>query len=384
MAGKTVGILGAGVGGIVVANTLRRSLSSSACSIALIDRHPDHYFPSSYLWAINGRRTLEDLHRPLASLRRKHIEVVTGEIEAIDPSCRSVTVDGAKGEFDHLVVALGADLAHGAIPGLAECHTFYTFDGVARLREAIESFAGGPILIVITGTPYRCPDAPYEAAFLLDEVLRRRGLRPKSTIELVTVEPELMPVAGISVATAISRLLAERDVKYTPGTRLINVNHKRRLATFTDGTQRPFELIIVVPPLVVPKVVELSGLKSATGWISAGPMTLQTMYEYVYAIGDVTSVLLANNTYLPKLGVFARQEAEVVAHNIAAAIEGGDVEERYYGFAGCFLETGGGRAAGLTGDFYAKPAPKVKLSRPTRRRHWAKVWYTRSWWNNWL
>ena len=44
-------------------------------------------------------------------------------------------------DADVLVVALGADLAPGATPGLDECgHEFYSPDGAARVRDLLPAF----------------------------------------------------------------------------------------------------------------------------------------------------------------------------------------------------------------------------------------------------
>lgn len=380
---ETVGILGAGAGGLVTANVLRKALGGPN-SITLIDRESDHYFPPSYLWAITGERDPAELHRPLEVLSRRGIDLVRGEIEAIEPEDRAVVVGGKRMTFDYLVLSLGADLKTDAIPGLQECHTFYSFQGTSRLRDAVRKFEGGPVLIVVTAMPYKCPAAPYEAAFLIDDLLRRYDLRSRPPIEIITVEPQPMPVAGPVIGKAVSDMLAARDITYTPNTKLMAVDHERRLATFADGDQRSFELIIAVPPHVAPQVVLASGLCDDTGWIPVDPTTLATRAECVYAIGDVTAIRLPNGKFLPKAGVFAHYQAEVVAKNIAAEIGGSEPEHRYEGYGQCFLEIGRGRAGYASGNFYAEPDPDVRLKKPSMWNHWGKIMFEKFWWRKWL
>lgn len=45
----------------------------------------------------------------------------------------------------------------------------------------------------------------------------------------------------------------------------------------------------------------------------------------------------------------------------------------------CWVELGGGRAAFAEGDFYASPAPAVRLRSPGRHWHLGKVLFERSW-----
>ncbi len=383
MAGKTVGVLGAGAGGLVGANVLRRLLGRDH-SVVLVDRSTDHFFPPAYLWAATGRRQMDDLHRPLAPLSRKGIELVTGEIGAINPKHKAVTVGDTRMEFDYMLLALGADMALDTTPGLAECHSFYTFDALSRLREAVATFAGGPILIAVADTPFKYSAAAYEAAFLLDDLLRRRGLRDASPIELVTVETGPLSAGGNPVGDIVDKMMEQRGIGYTTGLRLLAIDHGRRLATFSDTTQKPFELILTVPSVRAPEVVLNSGLASETGWISTGMGTMATMFEDVYAVGDVASVRLPNGAYLPKTAFFAYHEAQIAAANIAELVQGQPATHQYRGKGTFFLEVGEGKAAVITGTFYDKPAPKLKLKGPSRRYLWAKTLSERRWWRNWL
>ena len=73
----------------------------------------------------------------------------------------------------------------------------------------------------------------------------------------------------------------------------------------------PYDLFLGVPKHKVPPVVEASGL-AVDGWIPVDPLSLQTPFADVYAVGDVTSV------GTPKAGVFAEGQALVAAERIAA------------------------------------------------------------------
>lgn len=47
-------------------------------------------------------------------------------------------------------------------------------------------FSGGRIVVAVTALPFKCPAAPYEAALLIDAVLRERGLRGASEMDVYT------------------------------------------------------------------------------------------------------------------------------------------------------------------------------------------------------
>ena len=97
---------------------------------------------------------------------------------SIDPDRKSVVTDRGVHDGDVLVVALGADLDVGATPGLQEAgHEFYSTDGASQLTDTVAGFDGGDIVIAVLGRFFKCPPAPYETAFMLHDLLTRRGVR---------------------------------------------------------------------------------------------------------------------------------------------------------------------------------------------------------------
>jgi sulfide:quinone oxidoreductase len=104
----------------------------------------------------------------------------------------------------------------------------------------------------------------------------------------------------------------------------------------------------------------------------------------VGAVGDATSIPLQLGKPLPKAGVFAHAQAEVVARNIAREVTGRGAPAAFDGHGECFVETGGGRAGFGAGDFYAEPLPRVALRQPARRWHLGKVLLEKSWLWRWF
>ena len=65
--------------------------------------------------------------------------------------------------------------------------TFYTPEGAAALRAALERFDGGRLVVNLVDMPIKCPVAPLEFAFLADWYFRERGIRDR--VELVFSTP---------------------------------------------------------------------------------------------------------------------------------------------------------------------------------------------------
>ncbi len=364
-------ILGGGIGGVVAANSLRRRLPRNH-GIVVVDREPTFALAASFLWVMTGARRPEQVSRPLERLRRKGIEVVRGEVARIDPARREAVVSGNTLRGDHLVVALGAEFALDAIPGLAEAgHTFCTLDGATRLRDALARFRSGRIVILTAAPASKCPAAPYEAAMLIEADCRRRGIRGAVEISLYSAEPGPMGVAGPEVSKAVRGMVEQRGIVYRPEHQIARAGGGQ--VEFTNGTRAGYDLLVYVPPIRPPRALAASGLVDESGWVRVDKETMETRFPGVHAVGDATLIPLSIGKPLPRAGAFAHAQAEVVARNVARALGGKGHAARYDGHASCFIETGGGKAGYGAGNFYADPRPAVKVHPPGRFWHAGKV-----------
>jgi sulfide:quinone oxidoreductase len=381
LSAQTVLILGGGIGGVATANRLRKNLGRQH-RIVLVNREADFAFAASYLWVMNGSRRPDQVTRPLKRLERRGIEVVIGDVESIEPSSRTVTISGQNYYADHLVVSLGAEWATERINGLAEHgHTFVTLSGAQLLKTELERIESGHITVITAAPLYKCPAAPYEAALLIDAGLRSRGVRDRVKLSVRSAEPAPMPVAGKNVSEAVKGILLSREIDYRSGIQVTAVEQGR---LHFGAEEERTDLLVYMPPIVAPKVIADSSLAQTDGWIYANANTLTTEFENVYAIGDNTHIVLAIGKPLPRAGVFAHGEAHAVADSILAKITGKGSEGRFDGHGGCFIETGNGRAAYGSGNFYADPAPAIVMKAPSRSGHWGKVAFEWNVMKRWL
>lgn len=380
--GRRVLVLGGGVGGVVTAVELRKKLPDHH-DVILVDKQPDHVFAPSLLWLLVGDRTASSISRPLARLSKRGIEVVTGEVENIDPEAREVTVDGQVIEADFLVISLGAELAPDAIPGLAEAgHNFYELPGAESLSDALAAFAGGKVVVLTAAPAYKCPAAPYEAAMLIADHCRKRGIGEATEIDLYAAEPGPLGVAGPEVSAGVRQMVEERGIGYHPEHQVVSA-HEDHLE-FIGGAKASFDLLAYVPPHRAPQVVRAAGLVDDSGWVPVDRNKMETRFPNVYAIGDITGIPLASGKALPMAGVFAHGQAEVVAQNIAWSITGKGKLTEFKGSGECFIETGEGKAGFGRGNFYAEPDPRIKLHKVAKRYHAGKVVFEKNWLRKWF
>ena len=388
MTNKTVVVLGGGVGGLSVANDLRRRLGRKH-DVLVVDKTGGHVFWPSLLWLQVGLREPNVITKKLERLLKKGIDVVRGEVESIDPATKRVGVGGKIIDSDYLVVSLGAQLAPGKVPGLEEAgHNLYSLEGSIAVWDFCRGMGGEPrgtkLTVLVAGMPFKCPAAPYEAAMLLAHHAQNKHPETQASISLYSPEPGPMGVAGPVVSAGVKGMLAQRGVDYYPKHQIEKVDPGARILTFENGVEVSYDFLAYVPPHVVPKVVCEAGLAESGGWISVDRESMETRFPGVFAIGDNTSIPLEMGLPLPKAGVFAHRQAQAVAKTIAARINGRGREGTFDGHGLCFVETGGGRAGFGGGDFYALPLPQVKFHEPSRRWHLAKVLFEKRWMKRWF
>ena len=350
-------VLGAGFGGLELSATLSAALGPDA-DIILMDQAEGFVFGFSKLDVMFGKRMPAQVFHPYKDIDKPGLRFVRTAIGSIDPQAKRVDTDEGSFAGDIIVVALGADLDPSATPGLTEAgHEFYTNQGAFAVRDVLEQFGGGRVIVGVTSTPFKCPPAPSETALLLHDYLIARGLRRDSAIALVMPLPAPIPPSP-PASRALLAAFAERGIAWHPDRLVDRLDPGRKVAVFSDGTEMPFDLFLGVPRHTVPPVIEESGL-AVDGWVPVNPLTLETEFPDVYALGDVASV------GTPKAGVFSEGQALVVASQIISRLRGTPGAVTYDGRGTCYLEFGQNLVGRVNVTFLPGQAPFGDLEGPS-------------------
>jgi len=373
-------ILGGGFGGLAAANELRENLPQDI-RITVIDRKDWFMMDLVKLWIINGTREFELSKRPLENITKKGIEFVNEDVKKIDPIGKLVRTKYRQFHYDYLIIALGVELAPEQIPGLRENGLIlYDINDVPKIRDSIRQIKSGKIIMAITGLPYKCPPAPFEAALLIRSILEETGVSNSVQIDFYSPTPITLPAGGPQVSEEIFQILKSKKIEFHGNYKTISVEPSK--IKFENG-DTDFDIFIVVPPHKVPSVVIESGFAENGKFIEVDK-TCKTKYDNVYAIGDVNQIMVKDKISVPKAGIFAEAEGVTVARNIISLIKNELEMATFDGKGGCFLETGKGTAGYIQVDMFAAPDPITQLKSSTTEYFFEKEKFEEERLKKWL
>jgi sulfide:quinone oxidoreductase len=386
---KRVVILGAGTGGTIMANLLRRRLRKSEWAITVVDRDNDHYYQPGFLFIPFGFYTREDIVKPRSKFLPRGVEFIVSEVDRIDPPANEVVfLDGSRIAYDTLIVATGAEIVPAETPGMLDgwrdtIFDFYTPDGAAALAEKLKALPGGRIVIHVNETPIKCPVAPLEFAFFCDDCLRRHHRRDK--IELVYVTPLPGAFTKPVASKALGALLDEKRVQIVTDFNAERIDAAARKIIGYDGREITYDLLVTVPTNMGSEMIERSGLGNEFRFLPTDPHTLRSKkHENIFAIGDATDLPTS------KAGSVAHFQAEILAENVLRAIEGKPLEPAFDGHSNCFVEAGKRKAILIDFNYDVEPLPgrfpfpivgPMPLLKPSRINHWGKLAFRWIYWH---
>lgn len=341
---KNLLILGGGACGSIVANKvtreLRRDIAENKYDVTVLDKNDVNVNPAGFTFIPFHLLTPEDVTRPMKKIISPRAHTFygdDGEITRVDLENRKVSVkSGKEYSYDYLVIATGARLAPEVIPGLSEDYnTFYTLDGSIRLRDKLDTFDNGRIVVMTPEMPIACPGAPSKFTVLLDDYLRY--VRKGEVMDRVNLT-FLWPVGNVGPPVYNEKVVSgfskrEIDRRYNFKTKAID--SKEKCVVSEDGEKVDYDLLISIAPHRGVKAMVDSGISDEKGWLPTNKYTLQYFkspsdrYDEVYAIGDGGPITMN------KMGINAHFQALKTGQNLINDYHGNGVKSIYKGEQGC-------------------------------------------------
>ena len=349
-------VLGAGTGGTLTANRLRRMLPKETVDITVVDHDDHHVYQPGLLFVPFGLTQGHELVRSRRRQLHSGIAFLETGIDRVDLDRNCVSLDnGDSLPYDVLVVATGAVLNLGETEGLAgpgwnrDVFTFYSLEGAEALQKRLAAFDGGRLVVNVVDMPIKCPVAPLEFCFLADWYFRERGVRDRVDITYVTPLDGAFtkPVAS----KALGGILESKGIHTVTEFNTGEVDGVGRRLVGYDGREVPFDLAVVVPLHGGAEYVARSqGLGDELRFIPADEHTLQARAKpNVFVIGD------AANVPTSKAGSVTHFEGEVVSENVRRFLAGEELQATFDGHANCFIETGFSKALLIDFNYDTEP-----------------------------
>ena len=180
-------VVGGGMGGTILANNLARRLKhelrAGAAQITMLSASEKHAYLPGLLYVAVGKMTPDELYRDQASLLEPGINFHVDPVEEFHLDEKHVkTKSGKRYDYDIIVIATGSRMMPDSVPGLAEnAEFFYTVETAVKLFKRLQHFEGGKVVIAV-GVPHKCPMAPLEITFMLNDYFKSRGIGDKVEI----------------------------------------------------------------------------------------------------------------------------------------------------------------------------------------------------------
>ena len=370
---KKILIIGGGLAGTIIANGLCRQLGkelrANEVNITVIGNNEQHMYQPGLLYMPFGRIREKELFRDQRSVLDRRIAFHVDPATKIDVASKSVvTESGATFDYNYLVLATGSRLRPDTVPGMTEgAHWFYDLDGARKMRDALDDFDGGKIVVNVN-VPHKCPVAPLEITFMLRDYIEQRGLTDKT--EITYTYPIGRLHALEPVAHWAETEFAKAGIKHETFFNTKSIDAEKKIISSEEESDIEYDLLVTIPPHNGAQVITDSNLGTG-GWVPTGRETL--LYEGtndVFVCGDTTNIPIS------KAGSTAHFEADVIIENLASLVAEGCMARKYDGKVFCFVETGLKNGTYVSFDYNTPPNPGP----PSQMVHWFKLAYNRLYW----
>ena len=335
-------VLGAGLGGTIMAYELRDALGA-AHGVSVINLGKDYSFVPSNPWVAVGWRDRAAVTIDLEPVFRKRgIGFHPQGAKRLNPVEKRIELlDGTHVPYDYLVIATGPELAFDEIEGFGpqlNTQSVCVIDHALKAKPAFDALVKNPGPVVIGAVQgASCFGPAYEFAFILEKALRDARVRDRVPMTFVTAEPYIghLGLDGVGDTRGlIESAMRERHIKWICNARTdrfeANAVHVSEIAE--DGSvakthEVPFSYAMMLPAFRgVAAVRDIEGLTNPRGFILADKYQRNPAFPDIFSVGVCVAIPPVGKTPVPvgvpKTGFMIESMVTATAQNITRLIAG--------------------------------------------------------------
>ena len=210
-------VIGAGTGGLTVANGLLRK--DKTLDIAIIDPSEKHYYQPAWTLVGAGAYDMKKTVRNNSEFIPKNITWYKEAVTTVDPQSNQITLqNGEVLSYQYLVASPGIQLDIDALEGLREAlatpFVCSNYIDPEKTHEVLKNFKGGNAIFTQPTTPIKFGGAPQKIMYLADEFMRKNGTRKNAKIVFATPGAVIFGVPEF--AKTLNQVIAKKDIHYKP------------------------------------------------------------------------------------------------------------------------------------------------------------------------
>jgi NADH dehydrogenase FAD-containing subunit len=331
--GKRVVVCGGGWGGVTAAKHLKKN--DPTLEVVLLERNPVFFScPMSNKWLIEVVDTSYLTFSYLKVAQKYDYRFIQTEVVAFERDKKRVITAQGYIDYDYLIVGAGIRYNYESWFGNDRKAADYTRAHFPAayipnaehfiLKEGIQSFKGGDLVMTLPPPPHRCPPSPYERACLIASLFKQNKVKGR----VIILDPKDSPkpiTEGFQEAFAT---LYKDQITYVPKAVIKEVDPYNKNIKTTAGDFK-FDHSILMAPHQAGDMAWKAGAigrnaeGKLTGWAAVDPVFLNLKDDKdVYVIGDAVGVVSPQFSFYPKAGHVANAHGRIVARYIADRVAG--------------------------------------------------------------
>lgn len=336
-------ILGAGTGGMPAAYEMKQELGKNH-EVTVISENPYFQFTPSNPWVAVGWRDRKSITFDIATyLNKKSINFIAERVDKIDAQANElVLANGEKVTYDYLIIATGPRLAFEEVEGSGPEHHTHSVCTVDHAEKAYSDYQAilekGSGNIVIGAMPFAsCFGPAYEFAFIVDADLRKKKMRDKFKITMVTAEPYIghLGLGGVGDSRGmLESELRNHHIKWITNAKTNKVDPGKMMVDelADDGSVKAaheveFDFAMMLPAFKgVDPVANVEGLCNPRGFVFVDELHRNPTYKNIFSVGVCIAIPPVEATPVatgaPKTGYMIESMVTSVVHNISDEIAG--------------------------------------------------------------